>query len=158
MPPAGVVVASGWAWSRGRHHQRGSWSVGRMGIRIYRCLASLEGVPGGSPASGGGGGAEAATAPPEPGGGGTWPRRVSVGTWRTAAAEAAGAGGGGGSGGGIPLPASGIGWGSCASEKKGRGRKRKERGGRMGCWIKIQRLSTLIDRKAKKSTGRYRFV
>jgi hypothetical protein len=33
-----------------------------MGLRIYRCLASLEGAPEGSPAGGGGGGVEAVVA------------------------------------------------------------------------------------------------
>jgi hypothetical protein len=103
-----------------------------MGIRIYWCLASLEGAPGGSPAGGGGGGAEAAMAPPEPGGhggGGTWPRRVSVGTWRTAAAEAAGAGGGGGSGGGIPLACVGHRLGQL---RVGEERMRKKEKGKRG--------------------------
>jgi hypothetical protein len=98
MSPARVVVVGGRAWSRaGASPSEMLGERGGMGIRSYRCLASLEGAPGGSPAGGGGGGAEAATAPLEPGGsggGGTWLRRVSVGTWRTLVTEAAGARGG----------------------------------------------------------------
>lgn len=91
-------------------------------------------------------GPEAARAPPKHDGGGSgsiWARRISVGSWRTAAAEAtkaARAEGGGGSGGDVPcLRRTGHRWG-CASKKKGRGRTRKGVEGPLGLLDEINWL------------------
>jgi hypothetical protein len=82
MPPAGVVVAGGWAWSRAgaspseRLGERGEDGASNLPVSC-KPRGSSGRLAGRRWRRGSGGG----------GGGGTWPRRVSFGTWRTVAAE-----------------------------------------------------------------------